>query len=101
MNPSRMRLQVLQRDRYRCRGCNRTGDEITLEVRQIRPGATGVDEMVTLCTPCRHLVEQWNIAASSGPEFLLQLWNHAGRWQQGDAPKLIFAAYVRSEFPGS
>jgi hypothetical protein len=54
---SRMRLQVLRRDHYRCRNCNRGGDEITLEVRPIRPAATTIEGMLTLCAHCRSLVE--------------------------------------------
>lgn len=32
MSPSGMRLELLRRDHYRCRRCNKGGDEITLEV---------------------------------------------------------------------
>jgi len=63
-NPSRMRLQVLRRDRYRCRSCNRVGDEITLEVLPIWPRASTIEEMLTLCVHCKKLVEQWNIKPS-------------------------------------
>ena len=72
-NPSKMRLQVLRRDHYRCRSCDQTGDEITLEVRPIRPGASSIEELLTLCAHCRNLVEQWNITASRSPEFLQHL----------------------------
>jgi 5-methylcytosine-specific restriction endonuclease McrA len=73
MNPSKMRLQVLRRDHYRCRSCNRTGDEITLEVREICPRASTIDEMLTLCAQCRSLVEQRDITASDAHDFLEQL----------------------------
>lgn len=63
-NPSRMRLQVLRRDRYRCRSCNRVGDEITLEVLPIWPRASTIEEMLTLCVHCKKLFEQWNIKPS-------------------------------------
>jgi 5-methylcytosine-specific restriction endonuclease McrA len=66
MNASKLRLEVLRRDRYRCRNCNRMGDEITLEVRQICPRASTIEEMLTLCVHCRSLAEHWD--------------NHSERW---------------------
>jgi hypothetical protein len=74
-NTSRMRLQVLRRDRYKCRGCNLAGDEIILEVQQIRPRASTVDELLTLCVHCRNLAEQRKITTDSAREFLQQLCN--------------------------
>jgi hypothetical protein len=35
------------------------GDEVTLEIRPIRPGASDIDEMLTLCAHCRDLAEEW------------------------------------------
>lgn len=78
MNPSRIRLEVLRRDCYRCRSCNQLGDEITLEVRQICPGASTIEEMLTLCVHCRNLAKRWNITANSGPEFLGYLQDRFG-----------------------
>src|ERR1035437_6684306 len=77
LNLSKMRLQVLRRDRYKCRSCNQAGDEITLEMRQIRPSASTIQEMLTLCVHCRNLVDQWNITASSDLEFLERLRRRA------------------------
>ena len=73
VNSSKMRLRVLRRDRYRCRSCSQTGDEITLEVRQIQPSASTIEEMLTLCVHCRNLVNQWNIIANSSLAFLEHL----------------------------
>ena len=61
LTSSRARLQVLRRDHYRCRRCNQMGDEITLEVRHIRPGASSIEETITLCAHCRDIVEQSNV----------------------------------------
>ena len=69
-NPSKLRLQVLRRDRYRCRNCNRMGDEITLEVSKIRPCAATIEEMLTLCVHCRDLAEQRDITAGNIHGFL-------------------------------
>jgi 5-methylcytosine-specific restriction endonuclease McrA len=73
MNPSKMRLHVVRRDHYRCTGCRQMGDEVTLDVRRIQPAASNSEEMLTLCVHCRRPVEQWNIAASIGLEFLQHL----------------------------
>jgi DNA-directed RNA polymerase subunit M/transcription elongation factor TFIIS len=77
VNSSKMRLQVLRRDRYKCRSCNRAGDEVTLEMRQIRPSASTIEEMLTLCVHCGNLVDQWNLTAGSDLEFLEQLRHRA------------------------
>jgi hypothetical protein len=53
-----MRLEVLQRDHYRCRRCNKGGDEITPEVCTIREDRANAEEVLTLCVLCRNLVEQ-------------------------------------------
>jgi len=71
-NPSKLRLQVLRRDRYKCRSCDHAGDEITLEVCQIRPCGSTIDEMLTLCVHCRDLAGRWNITASDIRDFLEQ-----------------------------
>jgi hypothetical protein len=47
---TRLRMQVLHRDHYRCRGCGTPGDEITLQV-AIRP-RNGRSEARALCTSC-------------------------------------------------
>jgi hypothetical protein len=48
---TRLRMQVLHRDHYRCRNCGSPGDEITLQVSLVclngrRP------EALALCAPC-------------------------------------------------
>ena len=52
---SRLRLQVLRRDRYRCRWCTQAGDEITLEVCQTHADAPDVEGNITLCAYCSAL----------------------------------------------
>jgi len=77
-NASKMRLQVLRRDHSRCRNCNQPGDEITLEVRPIRPGATTIEEMLTLCARCRSLVERWNSGGKAPLPVLLKSSSASG-----------------------
>ncbi len=72
-SPSKLRLCVLLRDHSQCRNCHLPGDEVTLEVRPIRPGASGIEEMLTLCVRCRSLVDDSNITGSNVFEFLQNL----------------------------
>lgn len=49
-----IRVQILARDRYRCKMCGRTKDEVSLEVDHIVPVADGgTDELNNLATLCR------------------------------------------------
>jgi hypothetical protein len=49
-NWTRLRMQVLHRDHYRCRRCGTPGDEITLQVSiHLRNGRA---EGLALCAPC-------------------------------------------------
>jgi hypothetical protein len=52
-----LRMRVLRRDHYRCRACEKKGDEITLRVYPIRPLGSHVETMVTLCASCQSLLE--------------------------------------------
>jgi hypothetical protein len=52
-----LRMRVLRRDRYRCRACDRQGDEITLCVYPIRSLRSHAETMVTLCAGCQRLLE--------------------------------------------
>ncbi len=52
-----LRMRVLRRDRYRCRACDKKGDEITLRVCPIRPLGSHVEASVTLCASCQSLLE--------------------------------------------
>lgn len=79
-NPSKVRHYVLRRDHSRCRGCNRMGDEITLEVRRVRPDASDIEDMLTLCVRCRRIAEQCNIAARNCGEFLYLLGRYLDPW---------------------
>lgn len=73
---SRQRWQVVRRDRSRCRGCDRTGDEVTLEVHPIGPGVSEIDGLLALCPGCRALANASQLKGSSISDFLRQLWRH-------------------------
>jgi hypothetical protein len=70
----KIRLRILRRDRYRCRGCDKSGDEITLTLHQIQPETSTLEEVLTLCTRCQDLAAQRNLNANYVSEFLRQLW---------------------------
>jgi 5-methylcytosine-specific restriction endonuclease McrA len=63
-NASKMRLQVLRRDHYKCRVCHWMGDEITLEVHPVCPSAASIDNMFTICARCRNLIETWAVVTA-------------------------------------
>ncbi len=69
-------MKIVRRDRYRCRGCDRKGDEVTLEIHQIFPGASEVSEMLALCTNCRAVASAFQLAGTDVPDLLRQLWRH-------------------------
>lgn len=73
-NWSGQRLKVVRRDRYRCRGCDRKGDEVTLDIHLIHPGASSIDGMLSLCPNCRELANTLKLSADHIPDFLRQLW---------------------------
>lgn len=73
---SKQRLQIIRRDRSRCRGCDRKGDEITLEVYPIHPEAHDLHELLALCTNCRAIAKDRHIASNHIPDFLRHLWRH-------------------------
>jgi hypothetical protein len=52
-----LRMRALRRDRYRCRACDKKGDEITLCVYPIRSLRSHAETMVTLCAGCQSLLE--------------------------------------------
>jgi 5-methylcytosine-specific restriction endonuclease McrA len=51
-SPARVRMKVLRRDGYRCRGCARPGDEITLQVCLVRLHSERLWAL-TLCPSCQ------------------------------------------------
>jgi hypothetical protein len=75
-NWSGLRLKVIRRDRFRCRGCDRPGDEVTLEIHQIQPGASDVAGVLALCPNCRELANARGLSGIHIPDFLRQLWCH-------------------------
>src|SRR6185437_3940647 len=78
---SGQRLKVVRRDRYRCRGCDRRGDEVTLDVHLINPEASSIDAMLSLCPNCREMATTLKLSGDRIPDFLRQLWrllHHSG-----------------------
>jgi 5-methylcytosine-specific restriction endonuclease McrA len=73
---SRMRMRTLQRDRSRCRGCDTKGDEVTLRIHPIRPDASDLSAMVTLCMRCADLAHEKKLSGMAIPDFLRHLWHH-------------------------
>lgn len=54
--PKRMRAYVLERDRYACRYCRASGQEVILEIDHVNPnGATTPRNLVAACRPCNRL----------------------------------------------
>lgn len=75
----RMRLRILHRDRYRCRGCDKKAREVTLRIHQIRPGVSPPEDALTLCIGCRSLAKHLELKAIDIPDFLRSLWRHLHR----------------------
>jgi cytochrome c553 len=69
-------MRALRRDHSRCRGCDTKGDEITLYIHLIEPGAHDLDSLVTLCVQCEHLANEMKLQSASIPDFLRQLWRY-------------------------
>lgn len=72
----RLRMLVLYRDRSKCRGCDRKGDEVTLCIHLIRPDASGRDTALTLCVKCSDLAIEKEVKGDTIPDFLRLLWRH-------------------------
>ena len=72
----RLRMFVLYRDRSRCRGCDRKGDEVTLCIHLIRPDASGPDAVLTLCVKCSDLAIEKDVKGDTIPDFLRLLWRN-------------------------
>ena len=75
-NWPRLRMLVLYRDRSRCRGCDRKGDEVTLCIHLIRPDASGLDTVLTLCVKCSDLTIERDVKGDTIPDFLRLLWRN-------------------------
>jgi 5-methylcytosine-specific restriction endonuclease McrA len=72
----RMRRRILRRDRYRCRGCDKKAEEVTLKIHAIRPDSLGVEDLLTLCLSCRALAGNLELRGVNIPDFLRHLWSH-------------------------
>jgi hypothetical protein len=67
--------RVLCRDRFRCRGCDKKGDDIAVSVHHIRPDVSQIEGMLTLCTSCQALARGRNLSGDDIPDFLRCLWH--------------------------
>jgi len=70
------KLKIIRRDRYRCRGCDKRGDEMSLGVYPIQPELLDVVEMLALCPNCQGLANATGLSGIDIPDFLRQLWRH-------------------------
>jgi hypothetical protein len=93
----RLRMRVLHRDRSRCRGCDRKGDEVTLCIHLIRPGVSGMDAMVTLCLKCTDLAIENRLESDAIPHFLRHLWCHLHHPEKTIVPRSNLSGPCRSE----
>jgi hypothetical protein len=73
---SKVRVEVLRRDRYRCRGCDRAGDEITLSIYRLEEGLLQSDRTLSLCARCHEVATDKGLTGQSLPNFLRNLWRH-------------------------
>src|ERR1700723_439944 len=49
------KLKIIRRDRYRCRGCDKRGDEVSLGLHPIQPEFSNGTRMLALCANCQRL----------------------------------------------
>jgi 5-methylcytosine-specific restriction endonuclease McrA len=75
----RLRSRVLRRDHRRCRGCDRKEGNVILKIHQIRPGASQVEDFLTLCVSCRVLARNLELQGLDIPDFLRLLWRDLHR----------------------
>jgi 5-methylcytosine-specific restriction endonuclease McrA len=75
----RLRSRVLRRDHRRCRGCDRKEGEVILKIHQIRPGASKVEDFLTICVSCRILARNLELQGLDIPDFLRLLWRYLHR----------------------
>jgi hypothetical protein len=95
-NWSGQRLKIIRRDRHRCRGCDRTGEEVVLEIHQIQPGASDPTEMVALCPNCRNLASVLGLTGTHIPDFLRLLWRHLHHSTPTTSPQPLLESSVGS-----
>lgn len=75
-NGQQQKLKIIRRDRYRCRGCDKRGDERSLRVHPIRPELQNGAGMLALCPNCRELASANGLDGIDIPDFLRHLWRH-------------------------
>lgn len=75
-NGQQQKLKIIRRDRYRCRGCDTRGDEVSLGVHPIQRELLNVVEMLALCPNCRELANANGLSGIDIPDFLRHLWHH-------------------------
>lgn len=69
-------FQVLRRDHYRCRGCDKKAGEVTLKIHQIRSGPLQMENALTLCLGCKELAINLELKGFDIPDFLRHLWHY-------------------------
>lgn len=80
---SRLRVKILRRDRFRCRGCDKKGDEITLSFYCLDANAPQQERALTLCVKCHEIATKAQLTGRSLPDFLRNLWRHQLPEQNG------------------
>lgn len=70
-----LREAVLERDGYRCRGCDASGrDKRSITVHHRVPGKSVVNLMISLCPACHAKIHRTAAVLNGMPPLLLQLW---------------------------
>jgi hypothetical protein len=75
-NGQQQKLKIIRRDRYRCRGCDKRGDERSLRVHPIQPELLDAAGMLALCPNCQGLANANGLTGIDIPDFLRHLWRH-------------------------
>jgi len=70
-----LREAVLERDGYRCRGCDASGrDKRSITAHHRVPGKSILSLMLSLCPACHAKVHRTKAVLSAMPSILLELW---------------------------
>ncbi len=95
-SPSKLRIRVLRRDRYRCRGCDRKRDEITLCVYRINSHVLDADGCLALCSDCEVVAKSLAVEAESIPDLLRVLWLRLHESRNNPALLPLSAPHIQS-----
>lgn len=94
-SPSELRIRVLRRDRYRCRACDRKGDEIALCVYGLYPYVSDADGCLALCSGCEVIARSVAVEAESIPELLRVLWHRLHESRNNPALLSLNASHMQ------